>query len=638
MRNKHHIHYLRSSALMALLCCVATTVFAQQKHDTLHTVHIHSKHKRSADIKLNEFASGQKVQSIDSNTLQQYAQQNVAALLSQQVPVFVKSYSFNGLATLSFRGASAAQSQVLWNGIPIQNAALGVADISSLPVQFMNKVNIVYGGSGALYGSGNVGGALLLEDDKPVFDTARRSLSVNAGGGSFGQYSGGIKGSISRRRWYIAGNVFAQTATNNYTYTNSAGNEQEMTNAKLQSKALILHTAYKINEQNSVGIAAWWQQYDRQIPPALFESYSVKKQQDKSIRVVADWQQEKEKYTLYAKASLIHDAIDYNDSAVQLHTSNAVFQYYQEVGWKRQLGNYGKLLLFAPIQISWLPSGNDTQQQKRFALAAAYDVMVFDRLEVSVQARAEKINTQNIFLPGAGAAYAITNWLAVRANVQRTYRMPTLNELYYFPGGNAALKPEQGWNEDAGYAVKTASDKFTFHHDASVFNRRLHDWILWLGGAVWTPHNIATVHSRGIETDNKITFAAGLWRLHMAVGTSYILSTTAESYLPNDGSIDKQIPYTPRYNGRMNIGFSRGRLYANYNHTYTGYRFITTDESSWLQPYQTGNVLAMYTLPLKDHQLQLTAQCNNVWNQHYSVAGFRPMPGINWLGGLKVTL
>src|ERR1043165_3827875 len=95
----------------------------------------------------------------------------LSTLLSQQMPVFVKSYSFNGLATLHFRGASAAQSQVLWNGVPIQNASLGVADVSTMPVLFMNKVSVVYGGSGALLGSGNVGGALLLENEQPLFDT-----------------------------------------------------------------------------------------------------------------------------------------------------------------------------------------------------------------------------------------------------------------------------------------------------------------------------------------------------------------------------------------------------------------------------------------------------------------------------------
>ncbi len=167
------------------------------KDSTLNEVKVNGKHKVSNDTRVNEFSPGQKVKTIDSTLLQQYQLQNIANLLSQQEPVFIKSYGFNGLATLNFRGSSAAQSEVLWNGVPIQNAALGIADVSTLPVLFMNKVNIVYGGSAALWGSGNVGGALLLENDAPVFDSGRRSLSFSGGIGSFGQYLGGLKGSIS---------------------------------------------------------------------------------------------------------------------------------------------------------------------------------------------------------------------------------------------------------------------------------------------------------------------------------------------------------------------------------------------------------------------------------------------------------
>jgi iron complex outermembrane receptor protein len=277
--------------------------------------------------------------------------------------------------------------------------------------------------------------------------------------------------------------------------------------------------------------------------------------------------------------------------------------------------------------------------QQKIAIAGAYNTKLLNsKLEAALQARAEQINGTNIFLPGGGVSYRLCNELMLRANVQRTYRMPSLNELYYVPGGNPALKPEKGWSEDAGYTLHIERKKITIHQEVSVFNRLLQDWIIWLGGAVWTPHNIATVHSRGTETDNRITYKAGPVLLHAAVNTTYVIATTESSYMQNDGSIGKQIPYTPRYNGRLNIGGTWKRMYLNYNHSYTGYRFITTDESSWLEPYQTGNIMGSYTLPLRRHVLRLNAQYNNIWNTHYSVAGYRPMPGANWQAGFNMVL
>jgi vitamin B12 transporter len=621
---------------MMMLCLFIGHAYAQERKDsTLNEVKVQGRHVVSGDMKVNSFSPGQKIKTIDTAVLQQYQLQSMANLLAQQEPVFVKSYGFNGLATLNFRGSSAAQSMVLWNGVPIQNAALGIADVSTLPVLFMSRVNLVYGGSAALWGSGNVGGALLLENDVSVFDGSH-SLSLSGGVGSFGQYSGGMKGSVSGKRWYFSANVFAQAAENNFSYTNSAGVKTNMPNSRLQSEAVMVQAAYKVGAGNILSFTAWYQQYDREIPPALTELYSVKKQLDGSLRTLLNWNKQKGYNTWYARSSFIRDEVHYRDDAIEVKSNNIVYQYFQEIGWKRRFERAGQVVLFAPVQVAWLPQQGITKQQNKAALAAAYDLKkINDRLDVAVNARGEVIDDQSIFLPGADASFAITHWLSVRANVQRTYRVPTLNELYYFPGGNTGLKPEQGWNEDAGYTVKGKLGKWSFYHDLSVYNREIHDWIYWVGGAIWTPHNIAEVHSRGVETENRIIYSVGEWKFHVGLNTAYVIATTVSSYIYHDGSVGKQIPYTPRYNGQLNIGFGYKRLSVNYNHTYTGYRFTTTDESSYLLPYETGNLQLMYNTAVSKHSLQLIAACNNIWDQQYQVVDQRPMPGINWQAGFK---
>lgn len=613
----------------------------QVKDTTLQEVNIHTQRKVSSDLRIADFAPGQKVQAIDEATLRQYQLQNMSDMLAQQVPVFIKSYGINGLATLSFRGASAAQSQVVWNGVPIQNAALGVTDISTLPVLMVNKANIVYGGSAALLGSGNVGGALMLGNETPVFDTGKRSMSVSGGAGSFGQYSGALSGAASGKRLYFSATAFAQSAENNFPYTDLNGAKRTMTNSNLHGYAGMVRAAYKIKEQNIIGLTAWYQHYDRQIPPALFEPGSSKEQIDGSLRLLADWTKHSGRNTWYAKSALIRDEVNYTDSSVTLQTDNTAWQYYQEIGLKRNVGNNGQWLLFTPLQVLWMNVAptNELKRQTRIALAGSYDHKLFgNRVNAAINARAEIIDNKHIFLPGASLSYSITRWLTLRANGQRTYRVPTLNELYYVPGGNPSLKPEQGWSEDAGYSLKAKYDRFTLYHDLSVFNRNINDWIIWLGGAIWTPHNIASVHSRGMETDNKLTYNTGKWAFHISLGTSYVLATTTSSYVPNDGSLHKQIPYVPRYNGRVNAGITYRQFSFNYIHTYTGYRFTTSDESEYLLPYQSGNIQLLLNAIIFHHNAAFTVQGNNIWNQQYYISAYRPMPGINWLAAFKLTI
>jgi vitamin B12 transporter len=559
MSNRRKI-FSCASLFAAMLSLLSSKTFAQPGMDTtLKEVKIHGKHKISNDTKLNDFSPGHKIKTIDSATLQQYQLQSMANMLTQQTPVFVKSYGFNGLATLNFRGSSSAQSAVLWNGVPIQNAALGIADISTLPVLFMSKVHIDYGSSSALLGSGNVGGALLIENESPVFDLGKKSLSFSAGAGSFSQYMAGIKASRSFKRWYFSANVFVQHAENNFGYKNAAGSTVNLANSRLQSGAAMLQAAYKISEGNILSISAWYQQYERQIPPALFESYSDKIQTDGSLRTLLDWNKHRKDNSWYFKSSFTRDETHYRDDSI-VRSDNVVYQVYNEAGYKRDLHQYGKALVFIPLQVAWLPQPDGTKQQDKAAVAAAYDVRFFNnKLDVAINGRAETIIAQTkdttiqhtFFLPGVNASMELTYWLSLRGNVQRTYRTPTLNELYYFPGGNISLKPEQGWSEDGGYTMKFNAGKATIFHDLSLFTRDIHDWIYWFGGAIWTPHNIAEVHSRGVETENYITVGLGntapKWKLHLGVNTSYVLATTVASYIYNDGSIGKQIPYTPRW-------------------------------------------------------------------------------------------
>ncbi len=627
----------------AMLCILANTGYAQ-KSDTLKPVMIHARKQitssLSQGIQKCDFAPGQEIVRIDSISLLQFQYQSMANLLAQEVPVFIKSYGFNSLATLSFRGASAAQSSVLWNGVPIQSAALGVTDVSLLHVSLLDKVDILYGGSSALLGSGNVGGALLLQSDAPIFDTAHRSLSVSGSTGSFSQYTGALKMAINNKKWYFSFNGYGQYARDNFQYTDLAGTKQTTQNAALSGGGAIAEAAYKFADKNIISLTAWYQYDNRDIPAALFEAFSHKNSISNSLRTLLQWHKEVGRNKWYIKSSLIRDELVYNDAPTLQHSHNTTYQYYQEIGWQRHINEHSQWLVFIPTEISWMKMQPDTLTRSIFktAIAGAYQSHFFNnKLNAAINARAEVVNGSSYLLPGIDASYRLARWATIRGNVQRTYRVPTLNELYYVPGGNPTLKPEQGWAQDAGYSINIGNGSLVFHHDLSMFNRNIKDWILWFGGAIWTPHNIAEVHSRGVETQNELLYTIHKFTFHASVNTSYIVATTVSSYVPNDGSVGKQIPYTPIYNGQANIGFAYNALYVNYNHTYTGYRYITTDESEYLSPYQTGNMQVMYSIKAA-RPVQLLLQCNNIWNNHYAIVSYRPMPGINYVIGAKFAI
>lgn len=628
--------------ILSMLFLFNEQLCAQQQDSVLREIRVKRRRIRpavSADERINDFTSGLKVTTLDSTILQQYAMQNLGNLLSQQVPVFVKSYGVNSLATLNFRGSSSAQSQVYWNGIPLNNASLGMTDVSLLNVAAFDKINIVYGSSSALLGSGNVGAALMLESGKPVFtqggDLHRSDIAFETG--SFGQYKVLLHHKYTSRRWSIDARWSGQLAENNFNYNDRDGHSTTMDNAAMNGISGTLSASYRLDSSSTIGVSLWWQRYNREVPPALFESGSRKDQRNESFRAMAEWRQVLDRYnTLYLKAAYIEDGMNYEDPDILLQSSNVTAQYYHEAGWKHVFNKHHELLVFLPFNSSWVHTTIDSiRSQDKIAVAAAYRYAAYhEKLQISLNARAERINQLGILLPGVNMSYDIFRWLRIRANVQRTFRAPTLNEWYYVPGGNSDLKPEEGWNADGGYRARVAlSDDLALTHDLSVFNRNIHNWIIWLGGAIWTPHNIASVYSRGVETENVLYLNTGMLKWHLGCNTSYVLATTTDSYITGDNSIGKQIPYSPRFNGQGNIGFQVRDLYFNYNHTYTSARFITVDESQYLDAYQTGNAYLSYSFSIKKYRFRLYAQCNNVWDVHYQVVNQRPMPGRNWLAG-----
>jgi len=614
--------------------------YGQELRDTLAGAEVVAEKRMSstADPKLHSFSPGQTIRSIDSVTLERYKMQSVATVLTQQTPVFLRTYGFNGLATLSLRGSSAAQTQVLWDGVPVNNAGLGLADLSLMPVAMVDKLHLVYGSSSSLFGSGNVGGALIMESDPPNFRQALQyGLHLNVG--SFGQRSGSVNLSIGTRRLFISGRTILQEARNDFRYTDLSGVSKKMAHAHLAGRGAMVSIAGRLRSGATLKFSGWWQRYSREIPAALFESSSEKLRTDQALRILLRWDHTRKNGRLYALGSFCQEKMDYSDPAVMLSSVSRSQQLYGEGGWNKEWQR-SRMIIYVPLQLSWIPTGAGVKSQRRAAIVGSFRYF-FRKIKLTSAGslRAEQLENAFYILPGANFLWRLGPDLQLRANLQRTYRVPSLNELYYQPGGNSSLLPEQGWAQEVGYRYeRELSSGFRLVHDVVAYNRQIKDWIYWLGGAIWTPHNIARVRSLGLETENNAIYTFGQKKIYAGVSLNMARSETKESRIPNDGSIGKQVPYAPKLSGLMRLGIEYKDLYVEFQHHYTGVRYITIDESQFLGAYHIQNVQMGYAVRLDGgHHLRFNVQINNLANRHYEVMGFRPMPGINWLLGLGIS-
>ena len=254
----------------------------------------------------------------------------------------------------------------------------------------------------------------------------------------------------------------------------------------------------------------------------------------------------------------------------------------------------------------------------------------------NIYARQEVFNS-NTFVPTGGftTTLNIFKWLAWKTNAGTVYRYPTFNELYWNPGGNPNLKPEQGHSEETSLQVKQQIKKLSIAFTGTIFSRDIHNNIMWLpgSGGNWSPVNILQVWSRGVETNTEIAYKSNKFKTSLNILTNYIQSTSLPA--PDNGQY-LQIPYTPMYS-------CSAILFAEYRnwmlrgaYTYTGYRYLSTDNYSYLSPYTLLDIRIARTFTCNNFMLNVFAEINNALNENYQSITQYGMPLRNYKAGLII--
>ncbi len=126
--------------------------------------------------------------------------------------------------TINIRGTNSNQSLVLIDGLRVNNATTGLPPLSAIPLNSIERVEIVRGASSSLYGADAIGGVVNIitrgEQDRPF------SAYVNAGVGTYAtsQYDAGFSGAANGWVYSLYGGYgqsggFNSSNSSNYYYS-----------------------------------------------------------------------------------------------------------------------------------------------------------------------------------------------------------------------------------------------------------------------------------------------------------------------------------------------------------------------------------------------------------------------------------
>jgi iron complex outermembrane receptor protein len=265
-----------------------------------------------------------------------------------------------------------------------------------------------------------------------------------------------------------------------------------------------------------------------------------------------------------------------------------------------------------------------------------------DRFGMSVVLREEMFGTEwtpiipALFIDGV---LSKRGNIVAKASLSRNFRFPTLNDLYFLPGGNPDLKKESGWTYDAGvsFAVGKAG-LYSLSGSVNWFESFVKDWIIWLPTpkGFFSPDNIKDVHAYGVEL--KANLAVNLskeWQLGLDGTLSWTPSINeGEPRTPADKSVGKQLPYVPEYSSAVTGRLSWRSWSFLYKWNYYSERYTMSSNdislSGKLPKYFMSNISLEKILDFSWAELSLKGIVNNLFNEEYISVLSRPMPGINF--------
>lgn len=589
------------------------------------------------------FSNANKSETLDSALLDRYTSSNLADILLNESQIFIKSYGLGSLASSSFRGSGANHTSVLWNGFNLQSPMNGIIDLSLIPANFMNNVAIQYGGAGALWGTGAVGGSIHLSN----FSENNKGLTVSTTSsfGSFSDKQQQVNAEFSKKRLISSLKVFNHDAKNDFPFINSAQYgkpQQKQTNAELKEYGFLQENYFTINNYQKINTRLWYQSNDRNIPPSMTQNISVSNQKDEFYRATAEWQRVKEKLTLLIRAAYFDEFLSFTDSLINIENKSRTKVFISEGETRFSISKYDLLNIGVNNTYSEAITKDyvENAHQNRTAVFASYKLhSKNNNWDVVLSARQEFIENKTIpIAPSIGIKGKILRHFYIKANAAKHYRIPTFNDLYWAQGGNPNLLPENGWSEEASLEHLYNLKKVSWELSATAFNRNIDNWIIWLPNnyGIWSPENILTVWSRGLEYKAKINFRKNKFNFQLSGLYNYILSTNEKASTANDASLDKQLIYVPIQNaqGSMTVVY-RGTI-INYTQIYTGYRYTLSDNSKYLKPYSVANIQVSQTFLIGTSKIKVFAQFNNLWNETYQVLAYRAMPLFNYQIGLSM--
>ncbi len=608
----------------ALSCSFAGTALAQSKTDAAparddldRVVVTATRTAITADAALTP------VDVIDRAQIERSQAGSLADVLRGRAGINITNQGGDGKLTSVFvRGAESDHVLVLIDGIRIGSATSGAAAFQDLPLDFIDRIEIVRGPRSSLYGSDAIGGVIHIftrRDRGP----AQGRFTIGAGSDGRREAGAGIGGG-SERGWYGVDAAYLHTdgidACRGLADVAGCFRDGETDRDGYARRGLSLRGGIALGENAQLD-GQWLEARGENEYDGSFVNYSETLQ--RVIGAKLRWQTS-ERTTFHIVAGRHRDASDnFFDTPGVSRVPNGDFAS------DRDNASVQLDIAFSDAQTlslgaDWLRDHIDSdtryaiKDRRNSAAFAQYQGRFDTRLGAQdfvqdLQLALRRDDNEQFGGKTTGTAawgLGVGDGWRITAGYGTGFKAPTFNELYFPFFGNPTLRPESSRTLDAGIAWR--GEHTSVRLDA--FETDVDDLIAF-DVAIFLPNNIDRARLRGAELQIDRTIAE--WDIGFS-------ASWLDPENRSDGHRGNDLPRRAQESARLSIDRGFGALRVGATWIGEGSRFDDLANQRRLGGYATFDLRSEYRF---GDAWTLQASVANVFDRDYETAAFYNQPG-----------
>ncbi len=541
------------------------------------------------------------VELIDREELNNMDAVSIAEVLNNKSGIFINNYgSVSAQKTVSIRGSMSRQVLVLVDGQVLNSHQNGVADLSMINTDQIERIEILKGPASALYGANALGGVLnIITKDgskKPLFNLKYSMGSFNTGMTSFS-----FSGSQDKITYNT---VFTTTKSDGYRDHSESKHDN-----------LFMKFSYELENNTDLNVSFHNNKKDINTPGSTAWPTPNASQQDDDTIINVQWQKSCESIDTELGFYFNKHKNVYDDPDSFTHSEHKTDKINLNGKRTQYMGDHTFTYGF-DVSKNKIDSTNNNQHEiMKEAVYLNDNYKLNDKVKLSLGGR---LDNHELFgteiSPMVGSVIKLSPVLNLKVSYGKAYSTPTFNDLYFvgpFGQGNTDLKPESSNAYELGFNYNGE----LFNGEFAYFNRKTSDLIEWADpdlDFVWEPYNLDSASTNGFELNltkelnDEIT---------LSFNHTYLDST-------DDDSGDQ---LAAKNDIVAALNYQKENFMASLNA-----KFLK-DRPDNMEDYQVLNLRLASQVELAGREVELSFKVNNLTDEEYQVLNGYPMPERNYM-------